>query len=58
MLSRELKLRAQQSVLDRRRLVAANLFALGLSAAAVAHRLGVSRQSAHRWYRAWRAGGV
>lgn len=57
MLSRELKFRAQQSVVERRRLVAANLFALGLSASAVAHRLGVSRQSAHRWYRAWGAGG-
>jgi hypothetical protein len=54
-LSRELKLRAQQSVLERHRLVAANLLALGLSAA-VAHRLGVSRR-AHRWYRAWRQAG-
>jgi transposase len=57
-LSREPKLRAQQSVLERRRLAAANLFAQGVSAAAVALRLGVSRQSLHRWYRAWRAGGV
>jgi transposase len=44
--------------LERRRLAAANLFAQGVSAAVVALRLGVSRQSAHRWYRAWRAGGV
>lgn len=57
-LSRAPKLRAQQSVLERRRLAAASLFAQGLSAAAVALRLGVSRQSAHRWYRAWRVGGV
>ena len=57
-LSREPKLRPQQSVLERRRLAAANLFAQGVSAAVVALRLGVSRQSAHRWYRAWRAGGV
>ena len=57
-LSLEPKLRAQQPVLGCRRLAAANLFALGLSAAAVALRLSVSRQSAHRWYRAWRAGGV
>lgn len=57
-LSREPKLRPQQAVLERRRLAAANLFAQGVSAAAVALRLGVSRQSTHRWYRAWRAGGV
>jgi transposase len=57
-LSREPKLRPQQSVLERRRLAAANLFVQGVSAAAVALGLGVSRQSAHRWYRAWRAGGV
>jgi transposase len=44
--------------LERRRLAAANLFAQGVSAAVVALRLGVSRQSAHRWYRAWRAGEV
>ena len=56
-LSPEPKLHAQQSVLERRRLAAANPFAPGVSAAAVALRLGVSRQGAHRWYRAWRAGG-
>jgi transposase len=56
--SREPQLRPQQPVLERRRLAAADLFALGLSAAAVALRLGVSRQSAHRWYQAWQVGGV
>jgi transposase len=44
--------------LERRRLAAADLFVQGLTAAAVALRLGVSRQSAHRWYRAWLAGGI
>jgi transposase len=55
--SREPQLRPQQPIMERRRLAAAELFAQGLGAAAVALRLGVSRQSAHRWYRAWRAGG-
>lgn len=57
-LSREPRLRPHQAVLERRRLAAANLFVQGVSAAVVAFRLGVSRQSAYRWYRAWRAGGV
>ena len=56
--SREPRLRPQQPVLERRRLAAADLFAQGLTAAAVARRVGVSRQSAHRWYHAWQAGGV
>jgi transposase len=30
----------------------------GVSAAAVALRLGVSRQSAHRWRNAWQTGGI
>jgi transposase len=55
---RQPRLRPQQPVLERRRLAAASLFAQGLSAAAVARRVGVSRQSAHRWYHAWQAGGV
>jgi hypothetical protein len=46
MLSREPNLRPQQSVLERRRLAAANLFVQGVSAAVVALRLGVSRQAA------------
>lgn len=57
-LSREPRLRPQQPVLERRRLAAAALFTKGLSSATVARRLGVSRQSAHRWSRAWQAGGV
>ena len=57
-LSREPRLRPQQAVLERRRLAAAALFTKDLSSATVARRLGVSRQSAHRWSRAWQAGGV
>lgn len=57
-LSREPRLRPQQPVSERRRLAAAALFTKGLSSATVARRLGVSRQSAHRWCRAWQAGGV
>lgn len=56
--SRAPQLRPQQPVLERRRLAAADLFAQGLSAAAVARRVGVSRQSTHRWYHVWQAGGV
>jgi transposase len=56
--SRAPQLRPQQPVLERRRLAAADLFAQGLTAAAVARRLRVSRQSAHRWYHAWQAGGL
>ncbi len=56
--SRAPQFRPQQPVLERRRLAAADLFAQGLTAAAVALRLGVSRQSTHRWYHAWQAGGV
>jgi transposase len=52
------QLRRQQPLLKRRRLAAAALFAQGLPPAAVARRLGVSRQSAHRWYHAWQAGGI
>ena len=37
---------------------AARLFAAGRETqGAIARRLGVSRQSVMRWYRAWRAGG-
>jgi transposase len=56
--SREPQLRPQQAVLERRRLAAADLFTQGLTVAVVALRLEVSRQSAHRWYRAWQAGGT
>jgi transposase len=56
--SREPQLRPQQAVLERRRLAAAELFTQGLTVAVVALRLEVSRQSAHRWYRAWQADGT
>lgn len=52
------QLRPQQPILERRRLAAAELFAQALPAAEVARRLCVSRQSAHRWYRHWQAGGM
>jgi putative transposase len=41
-----------------RRLSAARLFARGQSAAAAARALGVTRQAASLWQRAWRAGGA
>jgi len=44
--------------LEVRRKQAARLFAGGRETqGAIARRLGVSRQSVMRWYRAWRAGG-
>jgi transposase len=52
------QLRPHQPGFERRRLTAADLFAQALPAAEVARRLRVSRQSAHRWYRRWRVGGV
>jgi transposase len=39
------------------RLRAARMFEQGTSQAEVAHRLGTSRQNAHRWYRRWQQGG-
>lgn len=44
--------------LRERRSKAAKLFAAGATQAEVARRLGVSRVSAMRWYRAWRKGGA
>jgi transposase len=44
--------------LERRRLQAADLFAQGRTKAEVAGELGVSAQTASRWYARWRAGGV
>jgi transposase len=41
-----------------RRIEAGRLFAEGLSQAEVARRLGVSRQSASRWFHLWKANGV
>jgi transposase len=43
--------------LERRRLQAADLFAQGKTKAEVAGQLGVSAQTASRWYARWRAGG-
>ncbi len=44
--------------LERRRQQAARLFAAGTETqAAIARRLGASRQSVLRWYQAWRTGG-
>ena len=44
--------------LERRRLKAARMFDKGLSAPAVARRLGVVRQVAYRWLAAWQTGGA
>ena len=43
--------------MERVRLRAARLFEQGTSQAEVAHRLGTSRQNAHRWHRRWQQGG-
>jgi transposase len=44
--------------LEQRRLQAGRRFARGASQAQVAGELGVSRQTASRWYAAWRSGGL
>jgi transposase len=44
--------------LERRRLQAADLFAQGKTRAEVAGELGVSAQTASRWFTRWRDGGV
>jgi transposase len=44
--------------LERRRLQAADLFAQGKTKAEVADELGVSAQTASRWYARWRNGGA
>lgn len=41
-----------------RRVKAGRLFSAGLARAEVARRLGVSRQAAGQWWRAWKAGGI
>src|SRR5437899_8359751 len=43
--------------MEKRRLKAAGHFDRGLGASEVARRLGVTRQSAHEWKKAWEAGG-
>src|SRR5574337_382607 len=45
------------AVLEARRFEAARMFARGQAQAAVVHALGVSRQTAHRWYHTWRRQG-
>jgi transposase len=49
--------RRRSAALEARRFEAARLFAEGKSQAAVMQRLGVSRQTAHRWYHLWRRRG-
>jgi len=49
--------RRDVAALEARRFEAARLFARGQSQAVVVRTLGVSRQTAHRWYHAWRQGG-
>src|SRR5918993_5075000 len=44
--------------LERRRLQAADLFAQGKTRSEVAGELGVSAQTASRWYARWRDGGT
>ena len=46
------------AAMEKRRLKAADYFAEGRSAAEVARLLGVRRQSAHEWLKAWRKAGV
>ena len=48
----------QRLTQEQRRLQAGELFAQGRSQAEVAQQLGVSRQSAKRWYDRWRQGGA
>ena len=50
--------RRDRGALEQRRLRAARLFAQGLRPAEVARQLGVSRQSATIWHRAWEEEGV
>lgn len=45
------------AALEARRFEAARLYGRGQSQAAVMRALEVSRQTAHRWYHAWRGGG-
>src|SRR2546427_9511751 len=47
----------RSAALEARRFEAARLFTQGTSQAAVMRRLGVSRPTAHRWYRLWRRRG-
>src|SRR2546425_12566902 len=49
--------RRRMAALEARRFAAARLFTRGMSQAVVMRRLGVSRQTAHRWYHLWRRRG-
>jgi transposase len=49
--------RRDRKAMERVRLRAARTFEQGTSQAEVAHRLGTSRQNAHRWHRRWQQGG-
>jgi transposase len=55
---RVLRHRGDLQWLERRRLQAADLFAQGKTRAQVAGELGVSTQTAGRWYARWRDGGT
>ncbi len=56
-MKRTSRIRMDYATEQRRRLESGSLFAQGLSQAEVARRLKVSRQSASRWFHAWRSGG-
>ena len=47
----------RSAALEARRFAAARLFQQGQGQAAVMRALGVTRQTAHRWYHLWRRGG-
>lgn len=47
-----------RTALDERRRAAGDLFRRGATRAQVSRSLGVSRQSASRWYEQWRQGGL
>jgi len=56
-MKRNARTRMDYATEQARRIEAGRLFAQGLSQAEVARQLGVSRQSASRWFRLWKANG-
>jgi len=56
-MKRKARTRMDYATEQARRIEAGRLFAQGLSQAEVARQLGVSRQSASRWFRLWKANG-